>query len=406
MPDVTVSANVDTMMRAADNAAIRSAIGLGQTDAPTFLAQSLTGQSLTGTQATSLVDLSATWNTTGNPSLIYGRVTNTNSGTTANLIDLGTFAGGSLFNVSKAGAITIGAGSAKLEYTPGGSLTLRRSSGGAIMFTANPESNNLSIGSVTTDVVLNLANNTRLELSTAGVVEQRNGTNAQAFRVYNTYTDASNYERVSIGHSAGAFQILSDALGTGAAKQLQIGTNTAASLVLTTANTLRWQVTSAGHFLAVTDNAYDIGASGANRPRNLYIAGSFDALGSIASPAFYAGPSGNATAMTTPTNGVFRITNNSATDLNRIQLGGSTDAFPAIARDGAGIKFTGAAAGLTSWIKVPAVAVSALPSAATAGVGARSFVNDALTPVFGSAVTGGGAVTAPVYSTGSAWNVG
>jgi hypothetical protein len=33
-------------------------------------------------------------------------------------------------------------------------------------------------------------------------------------------------------------------------------------------------------------------------------------------------------------------------------------------------------------------------------------VNDALTPVFGSAVTGGGAVNVPVYSTGSAWNVG
>jgi hypothetical protein len=52
------------------------------------------------------------------------------------------------------------------------------------------------------------------------------------------------------------------------------------------------------------------------------------------------------------------------------------------------------------------IAVANLPAAATAGAGARMFVNNALTPVFGSAVVGGGAVTVPVYSTGSAWNVG
>ena len=55
---------------------------------------------------------------------------------------------------------------------------------------------------------------------------------------------------------------------------------------------------------------------------------------------------------------------------------------------------------------MPPVAVSALPAAATAGAGARAFVNDASAPTFGSAVTGGGTVLVPVYSTGSAWNVG
>ncbi len=35
----------------------------------------------------------------------------------------------------------------------------------------------------------------------------------------------------------------------------------------------RWQINASGHFLAGTDNAYDIGASGANRPRNGYFAG-------------------------------------------------------------------------------------------------------------------------------------
>jgi hypothetical protein len=61
---------------------------------------------------------------------------------------------------------------------------------------------------------------------------------------------------------------------------------------------------------------------------------------------------------------------------------------------------------VSTYIKVPAVAVTSLPAAATAGVGARAFVNDALAPVFGSTVATGGAVAVPVYSDGSAWKVG
>ena len=50
--------------------------------------------------------------------------------------------------------------------------------------------------------------------------------------------------------------------------------------------------------------------------------------------------------------------------------------------------------------------VATLPSAATSGKGARSFVTDALTPVFGSTVVTGGAVAVPVYSDGTNWKVG
>jgi hypothetical protein len=47
-----------------------------------------------------------------------------------------------------------------------------------------------------------------------------------------------------------------------------------------------------------------------------------------------------------------------------------------------------------------------LPSAATSGVGARSFVTDAAAPTFGATVAGGGAVATPVYSDGTNWKVG
>ena len=50
--------------------------------------------------------------------------------------------------------------------------------------------------------------------------------------------------------------------------------------------------------------------------------------------------------------------------------------------------------------------VATLPSAATSGKGARSFVTDALAPVFGATVVTGGAVATPVYSDGTNWKVG
>jgi hypothetical protein len=225
MPDYTVKADVDSMLRADNDAGIRSAIGLGQTDAPTFLAQTLTGQSLTGTQATSLVDMAATWNTTGNPSLIYGRVTNTNSGTTANLIDLGTFAGGSLFRVDKTGAITCASVSGtSLAVTTGffaGSVR------------ANTDAGFLSIGS-TNDVVL-----TR---DAAGILAQRNGTAKQTLRIYNTYTSATVYERAVMdwnGPTPNTLRIGTEFLGSGmAANPVDFVVGGVVQLSITTGGTL------------------------------------------------------------------------------------------------------------------------------------------------------------------------
>jgi hypothetical protein len=104
--------------------------------------------------------------------------------------------------------------------------------------------------------------------------------------------------------------------------------------------------------------------------------------------------------------GILTLYNTAENDFNRLQFGGTTNSFPAIARDGAGISIVGGAAGSTAHIKVPGVTVANLPAAATAGAGARSFVTDALAPVFGSAVVGSGAVNVPVYSDGAAWIVG
>jgi len=46
-----------------------------------------------------------------------------------------------------------------------------------------------------------------------------------------------------------------------------------------TGGTAKWTIASTGHLLTGTDNTYDIGATGATRPRNIYAGGSVLALG-------------------------------------------------------------------------------------------------------------------------------
>jgi len=59
---------------------------------------------------------------------------------------------------------------------------------------------------------------------------QRNSTNAQTFRLYRTFTDASNYERLSlISTRTTRFAIAAENAGTGSARSLEISFYTSAS---------------------------------------------------------------------------------------------------------------------------------------------------------------------------------
>jgi len=102
----------------------------------------------------------------------------------------------------------------------------------------------------------------QLARDAADTLALRRSTNAQTFRVYNTYTDASNYERGIAGWLSNTFAIGTFNAGTGSNRPIGFYTNNAA----------RWVINVNGHFLANDDNTYDIGASGANRPRNVYVA--------------------------------------------------------------------------------------------------------------------------------------
>ena len=55
----------------------------------------------------------------------------------------------------------------------------------------------------------------------ANTLAMRNGTNPQFFNLYGTFTDASNYERLSIGLSGGIFQFNTTGAGTGSNRSVR-----------------------------------------------------------------------------------------------------------------------------------------------------------------------------------------
>lgn len=112
----------------------------------------------------------------------------------------------------------------------------------------------------------------RLFRDAANTLALRNGANAQTFNVYGTYTDASNYERLRVV-SGSSYELICEAAGTGTARGLQLKAGSGNNLSFGGNGAAQWRVNFSGHLEAITDNVSDIGASGANRPRNVHVAG-------------------------------------------------------------------------------------------------------------------------------------
>jgi hypothetical protein len=92
---------------------------------------------------------------------------------------------------------------------------------------------------------------------------------SQIFRIYNAYTNSSNFERLAIGFAGNNAYILGEQAGTGVGRDMVIQPSNA--LYLGAGGALRW-VIGTSVLQPMTDNAIDIGAS-AGRVRYLYIAG-------------------------------------------------------------------------------------------------------------------------------------
>ena len=176
------------------------------------------------------------WSTSGT-----GFGVNAASGFAGNLLDL-QVNGSAKFKVANNGAIsigssvTIGDGNNGIVINNTGSTSsgtvyigeyagvpkVTVNSTGAIGFSAS--SGTVDGGNSTQD--------TLLARDAAGIFAQRRGANAQTYRLYNTYTDASNYERLSTTWTSNVCYTKPENAGTGAARLYVpvTGSTTVASL--------------------------------------------------------------------------------------------------------------------------------------------------------------------------------
>ena len=103
-----------------------------------------------------------------------------------------------------------GAGNS-LNYVPAGSSNVKLIAGWDVKLSSDSNitwTHTIDAGAGTNDL--------QLGMDLANVLRQRNGTNAQTYRVYETYTDTSNYSRLSISApSGGPITLASEAAGTG-----------------------------------------------------------------------------------------------------------------------------------------------------------------------------------------------
>jgi hypothetical protein len=142
----------------------------------------------------------------------------------------------------------------------------------------SPASGNAAITGATIDGAVHVgfaqtvggASDATINWDAANALGQYNGTNAQAYRVYNTRTDASNYERGTASWQSNVLVIGSEIAGTGSARNVQITAAGVASINFNVQGANKWRVDSGGNFYATTDATNDIGATGANRPRDAY----------------------------------------------------------------------------------------------------------------------------------------
>jgi hypothetical protein len=148
---------------------------------------------------------STAWSTSGT-----GLGVNAASGFTGRLLDL-QLNGTSRFNVTWDGVAN-----ANGRF---GAPTFLVDNGGVLL-----DNNGLKTGSTRSvswandPSAVNGTNDTSLFRDSAGTLAQRNGTAAQTFRVYNTYTDASNYERLSTTWSSNVCYTKPENAGTGSAR--------------------------------------------------------------------------------------------------------------------------------------------------------------------------------------------
>ena len=144
------------------------------------------------------------------------------AGQTSNLQEWQDSTGSVLSYVTSVGNLSFSSSSAAIVLGP--SVTLQRS-GGALSITQGGQTTVFNANSITFSSSQRLtfgSSNSTFGSDATNELSQRNGTNAQTFRVYNTYTDASNYERLGITWASNICTISPENAGTGVARRMRI----------------------------------------------------------------------------------------------------------------------------------------------------------------------------------------
>jgi len=253
-----------------------------------------------------IYNLADTWADAGVTfTAIKMNVLDTASNAASLLMDL-QVGGTSFFRVQKNGLVEAGrfgvTGQNGMQFNPAtGQLSLSRSADGGTVIALNAPSNNISAGSfiLGSDTIL-------VRDGAANTLALRNGTNAQTFRAYNTFTDASNYERGKMEWASNVLRIGTEKLGTGLARALELQTDGVTRLTIATGGAV-----STSSQLDVFGVITLRGSTEGTRRFN---------VNGFASIRF-------------PSDGVYTFFNDAGSDFNRLQFGGTTSSFPALKRN-------------------------------------------------------------------------
>jgi hypothetical protein len=222
------------------------------------------------TSAIPVLDMGVTWNS-GATTFTGMRfnVTNTASNAASLLADF-QVGGSSVFQISRAGQLraeSVASISGALSLVTNG-VSRALVSGGSFAIFENAGNSILTFGN---------SFDTVLARDAANTLAQRNGTNAQTFRIYNTFTDASNYERGFMRWSSNVLQIGTEAAGTGVARDTHLSGASAQvtatnQFYISTTGAVRWGFNLSGsgnEFAPNANNSFDIGIA-SNRVRNIF----------------------------------------------------------------------------------------------------------------------------------------
>ena len=117
--------------------------------------------------------------------------------------------------------------------TGGGGFTLRITNGDANASVNLATAGNLFLGNASPQPALTGADG-------ASILAQRNGTNAQTYRVYNTYTSATNHERGKLEWASNTFRVGTEkGSGGGTARSMALQTDATDRLTIDTIGSVR-----------------------------------------------------------------------------------------------------------------------------------------------------------------------